>query len=158
MLYLDLLKLLRLFSTLIWNATQANIACIFLTSHSFFRHSRIYITYTEKTRIRFPLKLNGIWSWWQFSFRFSEPNGNLFGSKSKGKKIVSPRSYHIQFERKTNTSFLSVQICNALCHKMIKAFYFRSTWRAWVWILANKLVVVRCHYVKNGKEVLYGKP
>ena len=26
--------------------------------------------YTEKTSIPFPFKLNGIWSWWQFSFRF----------------------------------------------------------------------------------------
>ena len=34
-----------------------------------------------------------------------EPNGNPFGSKSKGK--LSPRSYPIQFERKSNTSFLS---------------------------------------------------
>ena len=40
-----------------------------------------------------------------FPFDF-EPNGNPFGSKSKGK--LSPRSYPIQFERKWNTSFLSV--------------------------------------------------
>ena len=41
------------------------------------------------------------------SFPFDiEPNGNPFGSKSKGK--LSPRSYPIQFERKSNTSFLSV--------------------------------------------------
>ena len=36
-----------------------------------------------------------------------EPNGNLFGSKLKGK--LSPRSYPIQFERKWKYSFLSVQ-------------------------------------------------
>ena len=35
-----------------------------------------------------------------------EPNGNPFGSKSKGK--LSSQSYPIQFERKLNTSFLSV--------------------------------------------------
>ena len=35
-----------------------------------------------------------------------EPNGNLFGSKSKGKQ--SSRSYPIQCERKCNISFLSV--------------------------------------------------
>ena len=40
-----------------------------------------------------------------FSFDF-EPNGFSFGSKSKGK--LSPRPYPIQFERKWNTSFLSV--------------------------------------------------
>ena len=34
-----------------------------------------------------------------------EPNGNPFGSISKGK--LSPRSYPIQCERKWNTSFLS---------------------------------------------------
>ena len=38
----------------------------------------------------------------------SEPNGIPFGSKSKGK--LSPRSYPIQFERKWNTSFLSVDV------------------------------------------------
>ena len=35
-----------------------------------------------------------------------EQNGSQFGSKSKGK--LSPRSYPIQYERKWNTSFLSV--------------------------------------------------
>ena len=40
-----------------------------------------------------------------FPFDF-EPNGFLFGSKSKGK--LSPRSDPIQFEGKWNTSFLSV--------------------------------------------------
>ena len=42
-----------------------------------------------------------------FPFDF-EPNGNPFGSKSKGK--LSQRSYPIQFERKLNTSFLSVRL------------------------------------------------
>ena len=40
-----------------------------------------------------------------FPFDF-EPNGVPFGSKSKAK--LSPRLYPIQFERKSNTSFLSV--------------------------------------------------
>ena len=41
------------------------------------------------------------------SFPFdSEPNGNPFGSKLKGK--LSPRSYPIQCERKWKYSFLSV--------------------------------------------------
>ena len=42
-----------------------------------------------------------------FSFNF-EPNGILFGSKSKGR--LSPRSYPIQFERKWKYSFLSVRL------------------------------------------------
>ena len=42
-----------------------------------------------------------------FPFDF-EPNGNPFGSKSKGK--LSLRSYPIQFERKWNTSFLSAHL------------------------------------------------
>ena len=41
------------------------------------------------------------------SFDF-EPNGFPFGSESKGK--LFPRLYPIQFERKWNTSFLSVRI------------------------------------------------
>ena len=40
-----------------------------------------------------------------FLFDF-EPNGYLFGSKSKGK--LSPRSYPIRCERKWKYSFLSV--------------------------------------------------
>ena len=57
----------------------------------------------------FPFTLNGIWSWWKFSFRFSEPNGIPFGSKLKGK--LSQRSYPIQCERKWKYSFLSAAIC-----------------------------------------------
>ena len=40
-----------------------------------------------------------------FPFDF-EPNGNPFGSKSKGK--LSPRSYPIECERKWNASFHSI--------------------------------------------------
>ena len=54
--------------------------------------------YTGKTIFPFPFTLNGIWSLWQFSFRFSEPNGFPIGSKSKGK--LSARSYPIEFESK----------------------------------------------------------
>ena len=36
-----------------------------------------------------------------------EPNGNPFGSKSKGK--LSPRSYPIPCERKLKYSFLSIK-------------------------------------------------
>ena len=43
--------------------------------------------HTEKIIFPFPYKLNGIWSWWQCSFR----------------------SYSIQFERKWNTSFLNAR-------------------------------------------------
>ena len=62
---------------------------------------RLQIPFTEKTSLPFPFKLNGIWSWWQFSYRFSEPNGIPFSSKSKGK--LSPRSYPVQFEREWKT-------------------------------------------------------
>ena len=60
---------------------------------------------TEKTSIPFPFTLNYIWSWGQFSFRFSEPKGFPFGSKSKGK--LSLRSYPIKCERKWKYSFLN---------------------------------------------------
>ena len=46
---------------------------------------------TGKTPIRFPFKLNGIWLWWK----------------------LSPRSYHIQFERKWKYSFISAIACHA---------------------------------------------
>ena len=66
----------------------------------------LYRVHTDKTIFPFPFTLNGIWSWGQFSFRFSEKNEIPFGSKSKGK--LSPRSYPIQGERKWKHSFLSV--------------------------------------------------
>ena len=48
-----------------------------------------------------------------------EPNGNLFGSKSKGK--LSPRSYPIQCERKWKYNFLSVQSSAANAKPMLFA-------------------------------------
>ena len=49
-----------------------------------------------------------------FPFDF-EQNGYPFGSKSKGK--LSPGSYPIQFERKSNTSFLSAtHLGNCSCN------------------------------------------
>ena len=89
----------------------------------------VYKALTEKTIFLFPFKLNGIWSWWQFSYQIEwdmimvtvflsnwmgydrgdsfpidfEPNRIAFGSKSKEK--LSPRSYPIQFERKMKYSF-----------------------------------------------------
>ena len=52
------------------------------------------------------------------SFPFdSEPNGIPFGSESKGK--LSPRPYPIQFERKWNTSFLSVYLKKSIRKPLI---------------------------------------
>ena len=63
--------------------------------------------YTEKTIFTFHFPLSGMGSDRGYSFPFDfEQNGIPFGSKSKGK--LSPKSYPIQFERKWNTSFLSV--------------------------------------------------
>ena len=45
-----------------------------------------------------------------------EPNGNPFGSKSKGR--LSPRSYPIQFESKSNTSFLSVSSSSSIISRV----------------------------------------
>ena len=54
-----------------------------------------------------------------FLFDF-EPNGNPFGSKSKGK--LSPWSYPIQYERKWKYSFLSVEKRDPF-HKWANVFY-----------------------------------
>ena len=81
-----------------------HVSCPMYTQNIYTK-GQAYI-YAEKTSIPFPFTLNGIWSWWHFSFRFSEPNGKPFDSKSKGKQ--SPRSYPIQCERKWRYSFLSV--------------------------------------------------
>ena len=54
-----------------------------------------------------------------FPFDF-QPNGVPFHSKSKGK--LSPRSYHIQFDRKWNTSFLSACATSKKIVKSLKVF------------------------------------
>ena len=74
-----------------------------------------------------------------FPFDF-EPNGNPFGSKTKGK--LSPRSYPIQCERKWKCSFLSVAWANAYMYQSplmkmtgrIEIFPGSSFWgRAEIW-------------------------
>ena len=68
------------------------------------------------------------------SFPFDiEPNGNQFGSKSKGK--LSPRSYPIQFERNWNTSFLSVHMFVVVEEKMqsYKRLFLSQNLRMFVW-------------------------
>ena len=47
--------------------------------------------YTEKTIFLFPFKLNGIWSWWQFSFRFWTKWNSIW----------------VKIERKTVTTIIS---------------------------------------------------
>ena len=60
-------------------------------------------THTEKTLLPIPFTLNGIWSYWQFSFWFwTKWNSILFDP------FCSPRSYPIQCERNWKYSFLSV--------------------------------------------------
>ena len=50
---------------------------------------------TEKTIFPFDLKLNGIWSWWQFSFRLSEPNEFPFSLKIERKTVTTTISHSI---------------------------------------------------------------
>ena len=72
--------------------------------------SKIFLCmYTGKTIFPFPFTLNGIWSWWQFSFQFWTKWNSVWFRKSKGK--LSPWSCPIQCERKWKYSFVSV-----LCH------------------------------------------
>ena len=62
--------------------------------------------HTEKTILPIPFTLNGIWSWWQFSFRFWIKWNSIWFRKLKW-KTVKPRPYPIQFGRKWKYSFLS---------------------------------------------------
>ena len=56
--------------------------------------------------VTFPFKLNGIWSWWQFSFRFLTKLNSIWLKKSIGK--LSSRWDPIQCERNLKYCFLSV--------------------------------------------------
>ena len=51
-----------------------------------------------------------------------EPNGNPFGSKSKGK--LSPRSCPIQFEKKWNARYLSVEMFHTIFFLQRKEMYY----------------------------------
>ena len=65
----------------------------------------LLLAYTEKTIFPFPFTLNGIWSGWQFSFRFKTKwNSIWFKIERQTVTTIIP----IQFERKWKTSFLSV--------------------------------------------------
>ena len=55
---------------------------------------------------RIPVKLQGMWSCWQFSFDY-EPNGTPLRSQSKG--ILSLRSHSFQFGINQKSSSLSVE-------------------------------------------------
>ena len=70
------------------------------------RNQGKHVTHTEKTIFPFPFTVNGIWSWWQFSFRFWNRWNSIRFRKPIGK--LSPWTYPIQFERKWKYSVLSV--------------------------------------------------
>ena len=71
------------------------------------RNGQSWGSYTEKLLFHFLSNWMGYGRGDSFSLDF-EPNRFPFGSKLKEK--LSPRSYPIQFERKWNTSFLSVEL------------------------------------------------
>ena len=98
----------------------------------------------------FPFTLNGIWSWWQFSFRF-EPNGIPFGSKSKWK--LSPRSYPIQFERKWK--FISE--IGTETFGVISADFQIKDWSkpSFRWVMSQIQIAMFWPHFKNIKQFLY---
>ena len=57
--------------------------------------------YTEKTMFPFPFKFNEIWSWWQFSFQFSEPNGIPFGLQNRKETVTTLISHSVCKEMET---------------------------------------------------------
>ena len=105
----------------------------------FTTHSRAFIWlwgkfYTEKTIFPFPFKLNGIWSWWQVSFRFSEPNKIPFMFRIERKTVTAIISHLIwkeivyEFSQcVSNSTFNSMNfflVQNA--HIFFPLFYIRS--------------------------------
>ena len=93
---LDLLKIYR--------NVYRNLLCLF-TSEIFIKFNMPHVTHSEKY-ISFLSKLNGLWSWWQFSFQF-QTKWNYIRFKI-GRKPVTTIIYSIQFEKKWNL-FLWVQ-------------------------------------------------
>ena len=97
-----------------------------------------------------------IWSWWQFSFRFSEPNGIPFGSKSKWK--LSSWSYPIQCEREWKYSFFSAEVSRfnfwhkpstvGIRHSVDQSRKRRVQKNYWY---SRKLKLFRMHNYKDGR-------
>ena len=78
---------------------------------------RVYpLRHTEKTIFPFPFKLNGIWSWWQLSFRFWTKWNSIWFKIER--KTVTTIIYPIQCKSKGKYSFLSVT-CRILDTKFI---------------------------------------
>ena len=63
-----------LINTFVCKQTNQSILIHALNKQEQFTQNRnqapFVASYTDKTKFPLPLKLNGIWSWWQFSFQF----------------------------------------------------------------------------------------
>ena len=86
----------------------------------------LFVTFTwTHCSILFPFTLNGIWSWWQFSFRFLF-KWNSIWFKIERKTVTTIRFHSIY--RKWNTSFLSERDAHIgecfLCVAANKTVYF----------------------------------
>ena len=83
--------------------------------------------YTEKTSIPFPFKLNGTWSWWQFSFQWKF-NGNIvFSLKSE----LSHSSWRAKFNFSNSIDWIEFQFIVILGMQNLIFFSLsHSSWRA----------------------------
>ena len=79
-----------------------------------------YTRYIQRTEFLFPFKLQQIWSYWQFYLNL-EPNGIMFGLKSKRKLSVC--LYSFKFERKQK-SYCQIDIYTNLRCIISIAFKF----------------------------------
>ena len=73
--------------------------------------------YAEKTSITFPFKLDGIWSWWQFSFRFwSKLNSIWFNETGFSKYLSVPTSCSVPWAPIQAAQRANTQIQYESCH------------------------------------------
>ena len=80
--------------------------------------------HTEKTIFQFPFKLNGIWSWWQFSFRF-----------------LNQMEYQLVRNRKENCHGCNSDLCSYIIQFWLREvditsifsfpFKFNEIWSRW---------------------------
>ena len=79
---------------------------------------------TEKTIFLFPFKLNGIWSWWQFSFQFwTKWTSIWFKIKRKTVTTIISHSMWKEMEKKILSVAYGIDMSKWLCGNLLSPGY-----------------------------------
>ena len=118
--------------------------------------------YTEKTIFPFPFKLNGIWSWWQFSFRFWTKWISIW-FKIERKTVTTIVSHSIwkeieyEFSQCTlwKIDFCFFLYCAEYDYVTISLFYFELIWTRLI-ISKNINMILLTMFLMFLSQLAYG--